>query len=179
VPVAPAVTSVIELAVLDPLAAAPNAVAAIAKVASTVPVGALSIAAAVPVRISTVPPFNCVLTASTDALRPAIASCPMILPYNLFCCIALNYHKSVQIVVAGGLSVHEVGIDIKADSAKLGPFPMIDALVDPVILTDAETKSVKLGPLSVTVTPPEPAPFQLPLTFQAIRLLRPLFLTHQ
>ena len=74
-PARDAVTSTIALAVELLAEAEEKAFELFIRVASTVPVVAQSIVAAAPVRISKVPPFNKVFTASSEALRPAIDSC--------------------------------------------------------------------------------------------------------
>jgi hypothetical protein len=83
----------------DPADAALKAVAPIVNVANTVPVGAESTAAAAPVLISTDPALIKAFTASSDAFRPEIATCVILL---------LSYVKFVQGFVGVSESNHSL-----------------------------------------------------------------------
>tara|TARA_R110000850_G_scaffold105926_1_gene217098 strand:- start:516 stop:1157 length:642 start_codon:yes stop_codon:yes gene_type:complete len=114
----------------EPAEAALKAVAPIVNVANTAPVGAESIAAAAPVLISTDPALIKAFTASSDAFRPDIATCViLLLSYVKFVQGFVGASPSVQLLVvsapviqlfADGLTLtHCEGIDATKESVKL------------------------------------------------------------
>tara|TARA_R110000851_G_scaffold226339_1_gene379030 strand:- start:181 stop:585 length:405 start_codon:yes stop_codon:yes gene_type:complete len=119
------------------------------KIARTVPVGAESTAAAVPVLISTVPELIKALTASKDAFLPDIATCVILL---------LSYVKLIHELFEGFTFVHfgETKEVIESENLKLVSiiFPLIfSRIVTPIESTNALLASVICAKLFVITVP--------------------------